>query len=291
MIIVPGPASQILGVKVARLLKSEVVNVNFKDFPDGETYVRVEGELNNKDVLLIQSTYSPQDKNLIQLFLLIDAVKQMNPARLRLVIPYFAYARQDKQFKKGEPLSIKVIENILEYLGVDELYTIDLHEPRVLDYLKIKAKDLSAMRLFGEYFKKRNLSKPLIIAPDDGAIHRAETVAKVLGSEYVSFDKFRDKDTGEITMDYKKLNVKDRDAVIVDDIISTGGTMIKAIQMIKSQGGNNVYVAATHTILIGEARSKILSAGAADIIGTDTIPSEISVVSVAPLIAEQFRGV
>ncbi len=290
MIVVPGPASQILGVKVARLLNSEIAAVSFKNFPDGETYVRVEEELKDKDVLLIQSTYKPQDEKLIQLFLLIDAIKQMNPKKLRLVIPYFAYARQDKQFKKGEPLSIKVIEQIIEKLGVDELYTIDIHEPKVLNYLKIKAKDLTAMTLFGEYFKNKKISNPIVIAPDDGAIHRAETVAKILDSEYVSFDKFRDKDTGEITMDYKKLDVKDRDVVIVDDIISTGGTMIKAIQMIKKQGGGNVYVAATHTILIGEAKSKILAAGAAEIIGTDTIPSETSILSVAPLIAEQFKG-
>ncbi len=290
MIVIPGPASQILGVKVARLLNSEVAAVSFKDFPDGETYVRIDADLKGRDVLLIQSTYNPQDKNLIQLFLLIDAVKQMNPEKLRVVVPYLAYARQDKQFKKGEPLSIKVIEEIIEKLGVDELYTIDIHEPKVLNHLKIKAKDLSAMPLFGDYFKKKKMSNPLVIAPDDGAIHRAETVAKILDSEYVSLDKFRDKDTGEIKMDYKELNVKKRDAVIVDDIISTGGTMIKAIQMIKNQGGGSVYVAATHTILIGEAKSKILSAGAAEIIGTDTIPSETSLVSVAPLIAEQFKG-
>ncbi|WEU40722.1 MAG: ribose-phosphate diphosphokinase [Candidatus Odinarchaeum yellowstonii] len=290
MIIVPGPASQILGVKVARLLNSEIASVSFKDFPDGETYVRVEDDLKDRDVILIQSTYNPQDKHLMQLFLLIDAVKQMNPKKLRVVVPYLAYARQDKQFKKGEPLSIKVIEELIEKLGVDELYTIDIHEPKVLNYLKIKAKDLSAMTLFGEYFKKKKMVNPIVIAPDDGAIHRAETVAKILGSEYVSLDKFRDKDTGEITMDYKKLNVKDRDVVIVDDIISTGGTMIKAAQMIKNQGCGNVYIAATHTILIGEAKSKILAAGASDIIGTDTIPSETSVVSVASLIAEQFKG-
>lgn len=288
MIVIPGPASQTLGVKVARILNSEVVNVSFKDFPDGETYVRLEGDVRDKDALLIQSTYNPQDKNLMQLFLLINAVRSMGAANLRIVIPYLAYARQDKQFKSGEPLSIKVIISILERLGVDEVYTIDIHEPKVLKHFNIRSIDLSAMSLFGEYFKKMGLKNPLVIAPDDGAIHRAEAVSRVLGSDYISFEKFRDKDTGEITMEYRKLDVEGRDTIIIDDIISTGGTMIKTIQMIKKQGGGEVFAAATHTILIGEAKSKILAAGATDIIGTDTVPGELSKVSVAPLIADQF---
>jgi ribose-phosphate pyrophosphokinase len=288
MIVIPGPASQMLGIKVARNLNAEIVNVSFKDFPDGETYVRIEEDVKNKDVLLIQSTYHPQNKNIIQLFLLIEAIKQMTPSRLRLVIPYFAYARQDKQFKQGEALSIKVIEKIIEYLAVDEIYTIDIHAPHVLNYFKIKAKDLSAMKLFGEYFKSLNLNNPLVIAPDDGAIHRAQLVSKVLKSDYTSFDKFRDKNTGEITMEYKEIDVANSDIIIIDDIISTGGTMIKAIQMSRKQGADKIYAAATHTLLLSDAKSKILSAGATDIIGTDTIPNEISKISVAPLIAQQF---
>ncbi|MHA1409483.1 MAG: ribose-phosphate diphosphokinase [Candidatus Odinarchaeia archaeon] len=288
MIVIPGPASQLLGIKVAREIKAKTINVSFKDFPDGETYIRLEGNVKNEDVLLINSTYYPQNKNIIQLFYLIDALKEMKPSKLRVVIPYFAYARQDKIFKEGEALSIKVLEKIIENLGADEIYTIDIHAPHVLEYFNIKAKDLTAMTLFGEYFKSLKLNNPLVIAPDDGAIHRAETVSSILNSEYVSFDKFRDRDTGEISMEYKEIDVKNRDIIIVDDIISTGGTMIKAIQMVKKQGANKVYAAATHALLLGSAKSRILSAGANDIIGTDTVPSEISKISVAPLIAQQF---
>ena len=289
MIIIPGPTSQILGIKVARLLNSPIVKVSFKDFPDGETYVRVEGELKNKEIVLIQSTYYPQDKHLIQMFFLLDTIKEMGPSKITLVVPYFAYARQDKRFKEGEALSFNIIRKIIENLGVDELLTIDIHAPHVLENFSIKTRDLTAMRLIGEYFSSRELHEPLVIAPDDGAIHRAKTVSEVLKSEYVSFDKFRDRDTGQITMEFKELNVMGRDILIVDDIISTGGTMAKAIKMTKDQGANKVFVAATHTLLIGEARTKIMSAGADEIIGTDTIPNEVSKISVAKLIADYLK--
>ena len=284
MIIIPGPASQILGFKIGRLLKANVVPLDYKRFPDGEAYIRIDGDIQGEHIAVVQSTF-PTDPHLIELFLLLDTVKDLGASKITAIVPYLAYARQDKRFRPGEAISIKTIIRLIENLGVDELYTIDIHEEAILSEFKMPIVNLSAMGAIGSYLKKYDLKDPYIVSPDQGAEFLAKEVAKILNADFSCIFKKRDRITGEIETEVVDLDVKERDTVIVDDIISTGGTIVNAAKMLKSQGASRVFVGTTHALLIQNARTRIMQAQVDEIIGTDTVLSEVSKISVAPLIA------
>ncbi|MFX1464993.1 MAG: ribose-phosphate diphosphokinase [Promethearchaeota archaeon] len=284
MIIIPGPASQILGFKIGKLLKTKVVPLDFKRFPDGEAYIRIDGDIQDEHVVVVQSTF-PTDPHLIELFLLLDTVKELEASKITAIVPYLAYARQDKRFRPGEAISIKTIIRLIENIGVDELYTINIHEDAILSEFNMPIVNLSAMNAIGSYLKEYDLKDPYIVAPDKGAEFLAKEVAEALHVDFGSFSKKRDYNTGEIKTDKVKLDVNTRDTVIVDDIISTGGTIANAATMLKDQGARRVFVGATHALLIKNARTRIMQAQVEEIIGTDTVLNEVSKISVAPLIA------
>jgi len=284
MIIVPGPASQILGFKIGRLLKTDVIPVDFKRFPDGETYIRIDGDIKNKHVAVVQTTF-PTNPHLIELFLLLDTARDLGASKISAVVPYLAYARQDKRFRPGEAISIKTIIRLIENTGVDELFTINIHEESVLSDFHFPTINLSAMKDNGMHLQKYRLKEPYEVSPDQGAESLAKQVADVLNSDVGCCFKKRDLITGEIETEMVELAVKDRDAVIVDDIISTGGTIVNAAKMLKAQGAQRVFVGASHALLIQNARTRIMQAQVEEIIGTDTVSNEVSKISVAPLIA------
>ncbi|MHA1381049.1 MAG: ribose-phosphate diphosphokinase [Candidatus Helarchaeota archaeon] len=293
MIVLPGPASQILGIKIANLTSANIVQVNFKFFPDGENYIKIEKSLKNEDVIIVQSTYPPQNTNLLELLMILDAVKNLEPSSISLIVPYLCYSRQDKRFLNGEPLTAEIVCKIMEKIGdplLKMFITIDIHSEKILEYFKkIKAINLSAMPLFGEFFKNQNLTNPCIIAPDEGALKRSKIVAEIVNADCDCLLKTRDLKTGDITIQIKDLSVKNRDVIFVDDIISTGGTMANAMKIAKKQGAKDIFAACTHPLLIHNARFKIFQAGAKDIIATDCIPSDCSKISVASLIADFLK--
>lgn len=284
MIIIPGPASQILGFKIGKLLEAKVVPLDFKRFPDGEAYIRIDGDVQGEHVAVVQSTF-PTDPHLIELFLLLDTVKELDASKITAIVPYLAYARQDKRFRPGEAISIKTIINLIENIGVDELYTVNIHEEAVLSGFKMPIINLSAMNVIGDYLKNYDLKDPYVVSPDQGAEFLAKEVAETLRADFSCIFKKRDRITGEIETEVVELDVKGRDTVIVDDIISTGGTIVNAAKMLKSQGASRVFVGTTHALLIQNARTRIMQAKVDEIIGTDTVLSEVSKISVAPLIA------
>jgi len=293
MIVVPGPASQILGVEITKLLENNWKDVGiapalFKNFPDGEVYVRIDKELKGEHVIIVQSTYHPQDQHLMQLYQLIDAAKNAEAEKITVFVPYLAYSRQDKKFLDGEPLSARIICKTIETLGADEIYVLDIHSEIVLNFFTIPTHNLIAVRLFGKYFKNFSLSNPLIIAPDEGALNKAEEIAKMMNVECTYLEKARDRYTGEVSVEIKEIDVNNRDIILIDDIISTGGTMVKAIEMAKQQGANKIYAICSHAILIENAKARILQAGATDIIGTNSVDSECAKISIAPLFIEEF---
>jgi len=286
VIVVPGPASQDLGRKVADMLKSRIVSVIFKTFPDGESYLRLDGDVKDEDVVIVQTTGPPQDMHIIQLFLMVDAAKDVGAERVTAVVPYVAYARQDKRFLPGEAISIKTLIKLIEASGTDRFLTINIHEEGVLKKFSIPAENLSAMTLLAEHFRKKGLAGAFSLAPDKGALKLAKEANKVLDGGCGWLQKERDRLTGEIQVEEKKFNIKGMDVIVFDDIISTGGTIAAAVKMLKTQGARRVYAACAHPLLVGEARRKIMQGGAEEIVGTDCVPSPVSVVSVAPLIAE-----
>jgi ribose-phosphate pyrophosphokinase len=293
VIVIPGPTSQDLGRKVADMLKSRIVPVIFKTFPDGESYLRLDGEVKGEEVVIMQTTGPPQDMHIMQLFLMVDVAKDLGAERVIAVVPYLAYARQDKRFLPGEAISVETFIKLIEASGISRFLTVNIHEERVLKKLGVPAENLSAMTLLAEHFKKKGLAGAFSLAPDKGAMELAKEADKVLNGGCGWLQKERDRLTGEIRVEEKRFDIKGRDVVVFDDIVSTGGTIAAAVKMLKTQGARKVYAACAHPLLVGEAQKKIMQSGAEGIVGTDCISSPVSVVSVAPLIAEALaeRGV
>ena len=286
MIVVPGPASTSLGQKIAEILKTRTVPVNLKTFPDGEYCLRFEGNLDGEEVVVVQSTGHPQDTNVLQLLLMLDAAKELGAKKVTAVVPYLAFARQDKRFLSGEVVSANTLVKLIEACGTDKFITVNIHSENTLKRFSAPTENLSAITLLAEHFKNRGLDGAFSLSPDKGAIELAEEANRILGGGCGWLKKERDRYTGEIQVEEKSLNVKDRDVIVFDDIISTGGTIARAVKMLKSQGARRVYAACVHPLLIGEAKQKILQNGAEEIVGTDSIPTSVRTVSLAPLIAE-----
>jgi len=288
MKIIPGPASKELGEKIAKHLKAELVPVFFKTFPDGESYIRFGIEnFENDDVVIVQTTSPPQEQRLIQLLLMADNAQDMRAKTITAVVPYFAYSRQDKRFMLGEVFSVKTIVKLFEKCGISRIITLNAHNPRVLSSLSVPIEDLSAIPLLAEYFKNSGLvDRPLSLSMGKKALNVAKEADNILhgGFDYVASK--RDIITGNVTLEKKPLPVKDRDVIIFDDIISSGGTMAKTVKFVKEQGARKVYAACVHALLIGDAQKKILESGAEEIVSTDSVPSPFSKVSIAPLVCQ-----
>jgi len=290
MIVIPGPSSDRLGRRVAELLKADVVDVQYKLFADGESYVRLAGDVAGNDIVIVHSCDPPQDKRWMELFFLVSTARELGAEKIITVVPYYGYSRQDRRILPGEAIGSEVIVRLLESAGIDLFMTFDMHNENILSRFKVEAKNLSAMPSIGKYVQQLNLKNPFVVTPDDEAPERAKTVAEILSGEWDYFGKVRDPRTGEIFTQAKELPVEGRDVVIVDDIISTGGTMLNATKAVKDQGARDVYLACTFPLLKEESAERLMNAGAKAIYGTDCVVTKYSVISVAPAIAEALRS-
>ncbi|HOE92369.1 MAG TPA: ribose-phosphate diphosphokinase [Methanofastidiosum sp.] len=263
----------------------KIIDCHFERFPDGEGYVRFDEKVKKiKEILIVQSLYYPQDEHIMQLFFMIDALKDLN-IKVDLLIPYMAYARQDKRFKDWESVSGISLAKMIGQFEIECKYTVDIHNINVTKAMK--GENLSAMPLIADYLTNLKLNEPVIISPDKGSIERAKIVANHMDAEFDYLEKTRV--TGEIVeMKPKEINTKNRDVVIVDDIISTGGTMAKACEILKREGTLKVLSGATHLLMISNAEEKLKIAGIDRIFGTDSIPSKFSDISIANIIKELY---
>ena len=288
MLIVAGSASTKLAGRVAESLGVGLVVPELKRFPDGESYVRIPGDLKGERVVVVQSTPRPQNENLFELFLLLSTAKDLGAEHVAAVVPYLAYARQNKPFKAGEAASAHTVCNLIERAGADEVLIVDLHEADVLKYFSIPARDVSAAPIFGRYFKRFDLERPLVLGPDDKAIRQARLAARELGAEADYLEKER-VTPDEVMTEIKPLEVEGRDVVVIDDIISTGGTMIEAAKILERLRARKLYAACTHAVLAPGALEKLIAAGFTEVVASDTIETQISSVSAAPVVAEALR--
>ncbi len=297
-ILIVGPASQILGVKIAQELEIDSINTEIKKFPDGENYLRINIEdetiISGKEVIIVQSTgpsaSADQNARLLELFMMIDSVKRMGAVKIIVVVPYLAYARQDKLFRPGESQFGNVILRLINALSIDEFYTVDIHAPLIMEECLCKAINIDSMKLLADYVKSKGAKDIVVVSPDKGAIERSSAFAKHFGEDIPVelLEKERNVKTGEIEM-RGTLNLKDKDVVIADDIIATGGTMATAIKIAKESGARKVFAVATHALLLQQAKFRIIKAGADEIIGTDSIDNEASKVSLAKIIADYLK--
>ncbi len=283
MNIIGGPASQLLAGRVSESSGYDLLICEFKRFPDGELYTRILENFAGEDVTIIQSTVN--DSDFVALLQLIDAC--CDAAGINVVIPYMGYARQDKRFKEGEAISARVVARAIK---ADNVFTINIHDESILEYFDANAVNLDATPVLGRHIKNMKLKNPIIIAPDDGAIGLAQNASKDLGIDYDFLDKTRL--SGEtVSIKPKTLEVKERDVIIIDDIISTGGTMAETVSLLRSQGAHEVFAACVHPVLSNNAVLKLFKAGVKGIIATDTIDKGVSVVSVAPVIESSIRNI
>jgi len=263
----------------------KIIDCHFERFPDGEGYVRFDEKVKSiKEILVVQSLYYPQDEHIMQLFFMIDALKDLN-IKINLLIPYMAYARQDKRFKDWESVSGISLAKMIDRLDIESKYTVDIHDMKVTKAMK--GENLSAMPLIADYLSNLNLIEPVIISPDKGSVERAKIVAEQMEAEFDHLEKTRlSGDTVEIRP--KEINTKGRDVAIVDDIISTGGTMAKACEVLKREGTLKVLSGATHLLMISNAEERLKKAGIDKIFGSDSIPSKFSDISIAGIIEKVF---
>src|SRR3989475_8530933 len=304
MIILGGSASSDLAEKVAREVGENVGRLEIKRFPDGDKYVRILDDVKGQDVAVIQSLYHKPnqhiyaDLHIFELLMIVDTLRDLGAKTITVVAPYLAYARQDSRFYPGEALSSQVIARLLEDVGTTKFLTVDCHLHRLGDVakiFKIPARNLSAMPLLGKYaLKTIHPKKPFVIGPDEEAEQWAATVAKELDAEHTVFQKKRVRKEGmtssKVEVDAGDIEVKGRDVVFADDIISTGGTIAEAAKACKKGGANRIFVVCTHPVLAEGALKRIKAAGVLKVIGTDTYPGPITKVTVAPVIAAALKS-
>lgn len=283
-----GSGAEALARRVAQISGIEVVQTIKKVFPDGEQHVRICGDVRGKEVAVFQSFAFSPDLLLVEYALIVDALRSMGCSRITGVFPYLAYARQDNRFSEGEPLSAKVFAKLIEAAGTDEVYAIDMHLHRfrnMEEVFSIPATNLSAMPLLAEhYMRSSTASRLMIVGPDSESSQWVEKVGRIVGSRCVVLEKERVGDrevkvSGEAKMDCEA-------ALIVDDMVSTGKTLIEVIKKLKGASIGRVDAIVTHALLVEDAYRKLREAGLNSLITTDTVPNMLETVSVAPILAK-----
>lgn len=284
--VISGKASEDLAKKLSKKIRAKYIKSKLRVFPDGESKITISPKPKKGKIIVVQSTFPPVDSNLIIALALISKAKQYSP-NVIAVIPYLGYARQDQEFLPGEIVTIKVIANLFKASGASKIIVVDIHSKIALNHFKFTSKDVSAIPQLVKYFKKLKLKNLLVVSPDLGGALRAKEFAKLYGTNYVALKKQRNKKTGKLQIKSSNLNeVKGRDLVIVDDMISTGGSIIKATEFLKKQKCKRVFVACTHALLRADAEKKIRKIGVSKIVSTNTIPGKTSLVDVSEIIAK-----
>jgi len=283
--VIGGPSSEQLAKRIAFKLKSRFVGCELRVFPDGESKITLKDKPKGKTIV-VQSIYPPVDSNLIRSLAIISQARSCS-SQVYAVIPYMGYARQDKQFLPGEIITMELVAKMFKAVGATKIIVVDIHSITALEHLQIPAKNVSAVEELVKYFKKLSLNDPLVVSPDKGGIERARNFADLLGVDFVALEKHRDRKTGNVVIKSKGIDgIKSRDMIIVDDMISTGGSIAKAAEFLKKQKSGKISACCTHALLIGDAEKKILKAGVTKIISTNTIPNKTSIVDVSSIIAK-----
>jgi len=284
--VISGKSSEDLARKLSKRIKANLVKSEVKIFPDGESKITLSGNISKRKSIVVQSIYPPVDTNLVQALSLISKAKETS-SEVIAVIPYMGYARQDREFLPGEIVTMKVLGKLFKGAGASKIIAVDIHSRIGFKHFTIKTKNVTAIPDLVQYFKKMSLKNPLVVSPDQGGKDRAKEFAKKFESEYIALEKKRDRKTGKVKIKTKNSDeVAGRDLILVDDMISTGGSIIKATQFLKKQKCKRVYVACTHALLMNDAEKKIKKAGVTRIVSANTIPGKTSVVDVSSTIAK-----
>ena len=285
--VIAGNASRDLAKRIARRLKAPYIEAQTKIFPDGESKITFSSIPKKSIILVVQSTYPPVDTNLLQTLAIISQARKAS-SKIYAIIPYMGYARQDRQFLSGEVVTMSIVAKMLQAAGAKKVVVVDIHSKTALNHFKIPTVNVSAIPELAKYFKKLKIKKPFVVSPDTGGSSRAKKFAGLLNTDFITLKKSRNRNTGKVQIQSSKVDVHGRDLIVIDDIISTGGSIIKATQFLKKQKCKRVFVACTHGLFVGDAERKIKKAGVSKIISTNTIPRSTSKVDMAGVIAKSI---
>ena len=298
VLIFSGNSNKKLALDICKYLKVEPGDALIDRFSDGEIRVKINSNVRGHDVFVVQSTCDSANENLMELLIMIDALKRASAQRITAVLPYFGYARQDRKDQPRVPITAKLVANLITTAGANRILTIDLHAGQIQGFFDIPLDHLFAVKIFIDYRKKTKLKGDIVIvSPDVGGIKTARAYAKRFECALAIVDKRRIDDKKAEVMHIMG-DVKGKTAIIVDDMVATAGSLVEAVEAIKKAGALEVYAAITHPVLCGPAIERIKNSKLKELIVTDTIPvgkekslSKIKVLSVAPLLAEAIKRI
>ncbi|MFA5025712.1 MAG: ribose-phosphate pyrophosphokinase [Candidatus Shapirobacteria bacterium] len=296
--LIAGSASQELAVKISNLLKIPLTPIEDKRFSNGEIYIRVKSKVRGDDVYVIQSLSGPVNDNLMELLIIIDALKRASVGRINLICPILGYSRQDRKIESREPITAKLVADLISVAGANRIVTVDLHADQIQGFYNIPVDHFLGYPLFARYIKKHYGKKNLVIvSPDVGGVKRANKLADLLDLKIAIIDKVRS-EHNKCEVMHLVGEVKDKVAVIIDDMIDTGGSICKAAEAVKANGAKEVIICGTHALLSGEALKNLSESCATKIILTDTVEipgekiiSKMEIISVAPLLAKIIKRI
>ncbi|MCK4883810.1 MAG: ribose-phosphate pyrophosphokinase [Candidatus Diapherotrites archaeon] len=288
-----GNSNPELAKEIAKYLKIPLGKVELKKFADGENYVNYTESIRGKDVYILQSTCNPVNDNLMELLIMVDAAKRAAAERITCIIPFYGYAKLERKARDREPITAKLVAELLQAAGADAVVTMDLHADAIQGFFDIRADFLYASGPLVKYLKKKNLKNIVVVSPDVGSSRRARAYAKRLHAGLAIIDKRRPKPNVSEVL-HLIGDVKGKTAVIIDDEINTGGTLVNAAKAVLENGAKEVYAMASHAVFAGPAPERLEKSALKKIIVTNSIPqkqkiSKVETVSIAPLLGEAIR--
>lgn len=295
LVIFSGNSNRTLAKRICKYLGVPLGKADIQKFPDGEVSAKIEADVRGADVFIIQPTCTPVNDHLMELLILVDALKRASAARVTAVIPYFGYARQDRKDEGRVPITAKLVANLIETAGVDRVVTLDLHAAQIQGFFDIPVDHLYGSRVIARYLKRLDLSDLVVTSPDVGGLKMAWAYAKLLDARLAVVEKRRIS-PDSVEVGFVIGDVSGRNVVIVDDLISTGGTVSQAARLLKEKGAERVIIAATHAVFCGPAIERLTAAPVEEIIVTDTIPvtanlPNLQVLSVADFLGEAMHRI
>ena len=290
-----GTANPELSQEIAKYLEMPLSQATITRFSDGEINVQISESVRGKDVFIIQPTSAPANANLMELLIMTDALKRSSAKSITAIVPYYGYARQDRKAAPRVPISAKLVANLMETSGITRMVTVDLHASQIQGFFDIPVDNLYGAILFMDYIKSKNFKNPIIASPDIGGVSRARYFANKLGLDMVIVDKRREKANEAEVMNIIG-NVEGKDVILIDDMVDTAGTMVKAAAALKKLGATSVMACCTHPVLSGPAFERLENGALDELVVSNTIPmlkesNKIKVLSTASMLGEVIRRV
>ena len=299
MKVLAGTSNSRLCENIARQLKLKLVNSNIKRFADGEVYVEINENIRGNSIFVVQSTSNPANDNLMELLICIDALRRSSAKNITAVIPYFGYARQDRKVVPRTAISAKLVSNLITNAGANRILSVDLHAGQIQGFFDIPVDNLFSTPIFAKHIKRKlRINNLICVAPDVGGVERARSLGRRINVSIAIIDKRRPA-PGKSEMMNIVGNIKNKNCVIVDDIIDTGGTIVNAAKALKDKDAKDIYVYITHAVLSGQAVEQIEKSQIKKLITTDTIDNskkirgskKIEIISMAPIISEAMKRI